>query len=231
MFRVLVAAAAALSLAACAGVPKDVQFDSSAKQGLIVIETEPPTGILRAQSEYALSVSSFSLEEGRFTSNPFKGWANIGGIGKAQTERGFIVGRAAPGVYAIQALTVGGHWGVCFNGGSYAFEVKPGEVTYLGVLEPRGHLVEIMTLPQLARSNEFFYVFDRPKPALKPADPAGEWKPRVRAFLDKNYPGVAAEPAAAALTPVTFNTGKDAFGLQKLCGGYYAKPAKVSGKP
>jgi hypothetical protein len=35
---------------------------------------------------------------------------------------------------------------------------------------------------------------------------------------------------AATLRDVGFNTGRDLFGIQKLCGGYYARP-KVPAAP
>lgn len=202
--------------------------------GLIAVEAEPAS-ILRPGFGYDLNIVSYSVEEGRFTHNSFKGWAHIRDIGKEPGKR-YYLRKAKPGVYGVLSASIFA-WGTCFNGGSFAFDVQPGKVTFIGRFAGGVHSAQLLEavdrgqLPRSAGRNEFAYLFDEPRPALTGPDALEDWRGGLEAYLKAEEPQVSGEIVPATLTPIVFNTGSDAFGARKLCGGYYAKAAGPQTSP
>jgi hypothetical protein len=73
-----------------------------------------------------------------------------------------------------------------------------------------------------AQGSNFFTYFDGIlPPQIKP--PTEAELPAVRDYLSSASPLVTSVPRAASFEPATFGTGTDAFGVKRVCGGYYDK--------
>lgn len=225
MMRGMTGAMLALALSACAAVPKDIALDASSGQGLIVIEADA----LRSGAtlpQFSLSIARFSPEAHRLASTPFGGWAGVNSAA-AKDGRVWLVGRADPGAYVITALTHQATWHACFNGGTRAFTVEPGKVVFLGRIDPAPALFALATeLPSYSMNGQNHFAMDKSLPFV-PAAEIADWEAPVAGYLKAAYPNVVAPVTAVASTATTFNTGRDAFGLQRVCGGYYAPRGKA----
>jgi hypothetical protein len=234
MHRV-VALCALLLLAACAATPKDIAITPTSDKGLIVVEVEPPQ-ILNAYSQYTLSIQAYDPATQRLTSNFFGGWAGIDPQSAAVQKRTYLVGQAKPGTYALTALEVS-IWGVCYNGGTMHFDVRPGTVTFVGRFDPNPSLTELFMaaqtgkIPSVGNQYSRFYLFDESRPDLTPPADVEGWEANVTAYLAANYPNVAAPIVQAALGPAEFGTGRSLDGTLKLCGGYYVKDRAPEAPP
>ena len=229
MRRLLLAFAAPLALAACATTPAEQTWDIHGKRGLVVIEAEPVGPLLRESAAYELGIGAFSPETGQFRIAAFGGWVSTGAMGEGPNARRYFIGAAEPGTYAIQELRVT-HWGACFNGGTKMFDVVPGTVTFVGRIDPNPSILAIVRghLPRYAHQSDYYYVFDTPRPTLTPPDQLPGWEAGVKEHL-AGLPAANAPLRAAELRDASFNPGRDVFGIQKLCGGYYAKPKGAVG--
>jgi hypothetical protein len=221
--RPLAAIVGVLLLSACATTPPDkIFFAPDAADGLVVMEIVP------TQASYQIEAASFEPAQSRIES---KGYFVLNGSPATR----YAVSRAKPGVYALTAVSVQTTWYDCFNGGTVAFEVKPGEVTFLGKLDARPALADIARqLPGYSMNSQKFYVLDTPRPALTaPADIAG-WQGELTPFLAGVYPNVTAQTKPAEMKPAIFASGWSLLG-QKVCYGYFNRakdqpdPAKPAG--
>lgn len=211
----LVLALSALALPAQAGPPKirsNFKFDETSKYGLIVVYVRPQTVV----PNYRLVIEKFSLDERRWDYGPLKGWSDFAPIGSGQS--GFAMSAVEPGgTYAINAITTQGFWGGCFNGGTKAFEVKPGQVTFIGVLDPLPTLVQIIRGLPSKTNGTHYYVFDTPRPALTPPAEAPNWQPALTEYLAK-YPGIIAPVVAAEPVDTSFSPARSLG--SKICERY-----------
>lgn len=208
-----------------------VKLDPASGYGLIAIEVEPGGPQATANGGYALNIARFSPQEHAATANSFGGWASLTGVGKMNQDRTYYLAKAKPGSYAVLSLSVKG-WGVCYNADSRTFDVKAGEVAFIGRYDPRDSLMELNRavqsgrLPSMAKVSDINFLFDTSRVALTPPDQLESWRREFEAWLKSEHPGVTAPIAAAQVTETHFNTGRDALGLRRICGGYYAKKDK-----
>jgi hypothetical protein len=143
---------------------------------------------------------------------------------------GFLVERVKPGTYAFQSFSRQDYWALCFNGDSLQFTVKPGEVLYLGEFDAASHVMELERLTvatgrTTSRNSEPIHFFDTVSPpAFAPIDEAG--LAAAAAMIKARMPGTNVAPKPASFSKARFGTGKDLFGLRRICGGYYQKKAK-----
>lgn len=220
----LAALAFAVVAAACAEVPKTLALDASSEQSLIVFEAasaDPTREIIRLP-EFDLTVARYSPEEGRLLATSFGGWAPVNSAEVDASGRYWLVGRAEPGLYVISSLNHQSTWHACFNAGTRSFTVEPGQVLYVGRIDPVPALMTIeSTLPSVSMNSEHLFAMDQ-SISLTPAAKVADWQTSVEAFVRKTYPNVTAPAEAAELGEATFNTGRDLFGVQRVCGGYYA---------
>ncbi len=207
-------------------------FTEASDYGLIVFEIEPGGDLARANGGFALLLGNFSPEDqvikiGSFTPPPTIG------VASQDDPPPYYMAKAKPGIYAVQGLSIL-NWGVCFNGDSRSFEVKPGRVTFVGRLAPRenlnalGQAVRSGQLASSARQGDVLYLLDTPRLALTAAEGVESWQTNLRAWLDTGGRRINAPVVAAELSTTQFNTGRDAFGLKRICGGYYAKRGSKS---
>lgn len=206
---------------------RPVTFTPSANNALIVIEAEPADDVMLRGASYMLGITAFAPDTHVLSNSNFHGWAGMS-LGKNQHQRQYYLRTVAPGTYAFQAIGVQ-MWNVCFNGSTLAFTIRPGEALFLGRLDPHESLREIQfgvasgQMPKSGHRTDYFYLFDAPRPPLLAPENLGDWRPGLEAFLKSEHPGVTAQIQPAAYVETHFNTGRDLFGLQRVCGGYYAK--------
>jgi hypothetical protein len=197
-------------------ISEKFKFDAASKYGLIVVYVKPQ----RVVPDYSIAINKFSLADRKWDYGPLKGWTNYGKIRGLQS--GFLMSAVDPaGTYAINQITTQGFWGGCFNGGTKAFEVKPVQVTFIGVLDPEATLTEVTqavqagTLPAKT-GGTLHFVWDAPRPALAPPPEVPDWQDKLAAHL-KAYPGITAPLVAAELVDATFQPGRS---IQKVCERY-----------
>jgi hypothetical protein len=198
-------------------VKPGLKYDASSKLGLIVVLTEPQ----RVVPSYVLGIYRFSPAERRWLYGPLKGWSRFEPMGLNREGRRFeMTAVNPPGVYAVNGLTTQGFWRACFNGGTKTFEVKPGVVTFIGLLDPEPTLKQIgNNLPATTASAKVQELFDLPRPSLTPAEDVANWREELTAFLAANYPGVTASIEAPALADATFELSNSIIASQ-ICERY-----------
>ncbi len=228
MRRSLLSVAFFLALATSATVRAATpNFTEASDYGLIVFQIEPGGPLAESNGGFGLQLGNFSPEDqvikiGSFLPPPAIGVSSKGDLPP------YYMAKARPGIYAIQSLSIL-NWGVCFNGDTRSFEVKPGRVTFIGRLAPAENLdalgaaVRSGQLSNSARQGDVLYLFDTPRLALTPAVEIASWQTDLKAWFDTGGGRINAPLVAADLTATHFNTGRDAFGLKRICGGYYAK--------
>lgn len=221
MRRFWTAIVAALSLAACASVPEDIAISPDSNRSLIVIAVAAPA-TAPPLPEFSVTIARFAAAEGRLDAGLTGGWARVNSADRDADGRYWLVGQAEPGEYVISDLSHQSLWHACFNAGTRAFTVAPGQVVFLGALDPVPALqVMALTLPSVSMNSEHLFAMDQEVDFIPPGS-VTNWQAPVEAFVRTNFPNVTAPITTVESRPVTFNTGRDLFGLQRVCGGYYA---------
>lgn len=142
---------------------------------------------------------------------------------------GYLMVPIKPGQWVIQSYLQQDKWALCFNSVSVQFEVKPGEVLYLGrfdALFHRQQLTEqaISSGRTTIRGYGFADFFDLPDGPRFSAIDDSEMA-AVRAMLARQAPGITAPVHSVAFSPASFGTGSTLFAERK-CGGYFNTSAK-----
>lgn len=222
----LAAGGLALALALAPGIASAARkwkLTAKSDYGLIAVQLAPDRGLFMAGGYYELEFMAYNPGARRFQSTAFTGSAYVRASPYLPYER-FRLRNAKPGFYALQAVRISA-WGTCFNAGTYYFEVKPGQTSYVGLYDiHRDHAalleaVNARLLPGAARSNEWFYLFDTPRPALTLPGDDPQGLADLKAWMRAEQPGVEGEPVAADMIPTTFDVGAER-GLMHLytCG-------------
>ena len=179
------------------------------------------------KSAYKINLESYDPVNRQMRGGPFAGTVTI--AAQPQLFAGdYLVADLKPGTYVLRDFSRQDHWALCFNGNSVQFTVRPGEVLYLGSFDAQAQLGELQRQAtmsgRLSTTGAPVHFFDIAPPVLLPAGEA-DLAP-VAAMMKAAMPGTTVAPRAAALTPARFGTGRDLFGLSRICGGYYAGKAK-----
>lgn len=142
---------------------------------------------------------------------------------------GYLVADVRPGTYIFQQFTRQDRWALCYNQESKAFSIKAGEALYLGEFDSRGSLIDLEN--EVSKSMRFFstggslvHFFDVAPPRLKPIA-EGEVA-KVQSFVAARMPRTTSPVMPATFSMGRFGTGKDLFGTNRVCGGYYKGSAK-----
>jgi hypothetical protein len=184
------------------------------------------------KTAWRMPLQSYDPAEQKMQSGPYGGVEVLAGRPKSFVD-GFLVERVKPGTYAFQSFSRQDYWALCFNGDSLQFTVKPGEVLYLGEFDAVSHAVELERLAvttgrTTTRNSDPVHFFDTVSPpAFAPVDEAG--LAAAAAMVKARMPRTTVAPRAARFSRAQFGTGKDLFGLRRICGGYYQKKAKSAG--
>ncbi|MBC7767514.1 MAG: hypothetical protein H7124_01870 [Phycisphaerales bacterium] len=219
-FRALLAACA-LSLCACATNPANLNITPQSDRGLIVLVALP------SPEAYTLDLLRYDEERGRLDANTF------GGIHTFMVEPtaapGYLLQEARPGRYLLTNVGVQGYWAVCFSEQTIAFDLAPGDVVFLGDFNPAPHIRQLHQIARdtgqtATRGGAVHFFDDIEPPRLR--EPTEEGRAALEAFLRRTAPGVTAPVRSATLEPARFGIGHDIVGQQRICGGYYERPAQ-----
>lgn len=198
----ILATFASMMLVACAstGVSEDFEFDASSPKGLIVFG-------------FSADVGAVDFAVARY--NAANGTVSLGVAGGAksithkegQTQRYYVLDlNAGDYVFHSASVTQSGYpttyvYVTCLADSTYQFQVKPGEILYVGNFRYEGRLRsfgQVLKFVGFAEDNE------------------------VRTAL-ATFPRVQGDYSRAELEPTTFPRGRDLFGMKEGCGGYYQK--------
>ena len=176
---------------------------------------------------YSLALSLYDVANRKLTSNPLGSHATLDVLPRQASAAQVVT----PGTYVIQALSQQAYWSACYQDNSLRFDVKPGEIVYLGEFDPGPGLAlstkQAQERGQTTSSNSMsYYYFDNiPPPVLTIPQDREKMRASVEEFVRKEMPKVQGKVVFAEYEPAKFGTGNDAFGIQRVCGGYYLKSA------
>jgi hypothetical protein len=205
-----------------------IAITATSKDALIIIKTPslPPAPTFK--TAYRLGLSVYDAENQAMKGGPWGGKATFQAQPKKFVE-GYLMLTVKPGTWVYQDFSQQDFWALCFQDSSLQFDVKAGEVVYLGAFDAAAHardlqLTAIRTGRTSTKSIEHF--FDNiTAPRLAPIS-EGDLA-NVRVVLAANAPKTTAPLRAAVYSPARFGTGSDLFGMSRNCGGYYTGKAKA----
>jgi hypothetical protein len=211
--------------------PSEQVLTAQSPTAMIVIKTEFWQPAPSMKSAFKLGLSVYDPVEGRLVGGPFGGGALIASQKKKFID-GYLIIPIKPGLWTFVNYQEQDLWALCFNAASLQFEVKAGEVIYLGEFDALGHSEQLRE--QVIRSGRtsirgygFADYFDLPAgPAFKPVDETA--LADVRSMLARSAPQITAPVRAAQYSPAKFGTGSTLFG-ERRCGGYFSKGVKKKG--
>ncbi len=224
------AVAGAMLVAAMPAIANDaakIAVTATSKDALIVIKTPSLPPAPTYKTAYRLGLSVYDPENQAMKGGPWGGKATFQAQPKKFVE-GYLMLTVKPGTWVYQDFSQQDFWSLCFQDASWQFDVKAGEVVYLGAFDAVAHardlqLTAVLTGRTSTKGVEHF--FDNiAAPRLAPI---GEGDlANVRAILAANAPKTTAPVRAAVYSPARFGTGSDLFGLSRICGGYHTGKAK-----
>jgi hypothetical protein len=226
---------AALLLTAAAPAdkkPKGMVITPASAEGAIILRAP------RMPIEYVIGISAYDPVERQLKSGTFSGgWADVEvkRMKEGRNASDYFVRKVKPGSYVFRAISQQSAWANCYHAKTFQFEVKPGEVLYLGAFDGATALMQLQE--NIVRSgrlsvqsgNVAHYFDDIPAPPLERADDAA--LAAAQAKLRADMPTITSPLRAAAIKPATFGTGRDLFGLQRICGGWHKKKGKPIAEP
>lgn len=231
MTLALALSATALPGSVNAKTPGKQVLDPASETALVVIKTDwwqPP---LSMHSAFKLMLSTYDPIEQKLQGKPYGGSVLIEAKKKNFAD-GYLVASIKPGRWVFQSYSQQDKWALCFNATSWQFQVRPGEVVYLGEFDALGHRKQLteqaVRLGKLAISGYGFAdFFDLPEgPRFKAID--GPQLTAVSDMLSRRAPLVKAPVRAAQYSPAKFGTGSTLL-AERRCGGYFATGAKDKG--
>lgn len=222
-------AAALASPPAAAAKPEEIAVTPQSADAAIIMKAPMLRVAPGLKTAYRLYLHTYDPKEQKMVGGAFGGGAVFEAKPKNFAD-GYLVVAVKPGTYAFQSFYQQDYWGLCFNGGSLAFTVKSGEVVYLGAFDAAKYAAELQGLAisnhQTSTRGQPIEYFDTVTPpafsAVNDSDLAA-----VAATMRSRMPNTTVAPRAAVLSPARFGTGRDLFGLSRICGGYYQGKAKA----
>jgi hypothetical protein len=229
--KLTIALALGISPLASAGGAKPADgyaLDANSKTALVVVKTDWWQPAPSMQSAFKLTLSVYDPVEEKLRGKPFGGSVLFEAKQKKFVD-GYLIAEIKPGRWVFQSYAQQDKWALCFNAASLQFEVKPGEVLYLGAFDALNHRRQLTE--QAFRSGKtslggysFADFFDLAEgPRVGPID-EGQLA-AVRGMLGRTAPRVTAPVRAAEYSPARFGTGSTLF-AQRRCGGYFTTGAK-----
>lgn len=201
---------------------------------MIVIKTDWWQPATEMQSAFKILLSTYDPEQAKLGSAP--GFAGGGALIEVKRKKligGYLIMPIKPGRWVYQAYQQQDKWTLCFNAATLQFDVKPGEVVYLGEFDGFAHRDWLTRKVRTSGRGTIsgygfvdFFDLEGP-PTIKPIDDAGI--AAVNTMLATQAPQVSAPVRAAIYTPATFGTGSTLF-AERRCGGYFVKGAKKTKK-
>lgn len=202
LFVVALTLGVSVGTLAIAGPPsfrQSTEFNAESPHALVVFEVAPSFA-----PSSKLELYAFDPATREWTYTMTRGWADFGRL----RGSGFHAGLVRPaGVYAINSVATQSYWVACFNGGTFAFNLQPGSVNYIGMIDVGDALAQVAAeLPHTSRG-AIFTLYDTPRIGYRPAATQPDWESRVRSYLAGQYPNVNAPIVAPEPLAVTFEPG------------------------
>ncbi|WP_190315757.1 hypothetical protein [Porphyrobacter sp. LM 6] len=230
MFRFILAAMClALAPHAWAGQKAEkIAVTPDGERALVIIkakELEPP---LNMASGFHLTFAPYDAQQEAIGGSILGGGFTLLAKPKLFYD-GYLVADVPPGTYAFQQFTRQDRWALCYNNNSRVFTIKAGEALYLGEFDSRGSLMDLenevtKSLRFTSVGGSLVHFFDVAAPRIKPV---GEGEiAKVQSFVTSRMPRTTSIVQSAVFSEGRFGTGKDLFGTNRVCGGYYKGSAK-----
>ena len=105
--------------------------EKAADTATVVIKTEWWQPAPSMQSAYRLILSVYDPDSEKLLGKPFGG-SVVFAAQKKKLVQGYLIERIKPGRWVFQSYSQQDKWSLCFNAKSLQFEVKPGQIVYLG---------------------------------------------------------------------------------------------------
>ena len=203
----------------------------TSETALVVMKSDMWEPAPSMKSAYKLLLSSYDPKEAKLMGG--------GALFEAQKKKffdGYLLATIKPGRYIFQSYTMQDNWALCFNAKTMQFDVKAGEVVFLGQFDAKAHR-EQLTMQTISSGKAvisgygFADFFDLPDaPFFKTIDDAQLVD--VKAALARHAALVTAPVRGAEYSPAQFGTGSTLFAERK-CGGYFSASAnkKKQDKP
>ena len=230
MFRVVAGCIAVVGMVAApanAGQKAEkIKLTPDSDRALIIVKTDridpPPT----KASGYHLTLSPYDAENEALGGSIFGGRFTL----KAKPNLfydGYMVIDVRPGTYVVQEFSRQDLWALCFNDKSVSFTVKPGEAVFLGDFDARGMLRELemraITSGRVVTTGALVHFFDGPAPRFSAPTEAGVAE--AQTLVDTRMPKATVTVRPVEYQGAKFGTGRDLFGTNRVCGGYYSGSA------
>ena len=221
-FKILVIS---LFVSGCAGSVDPTKLTLTPEDDRAVVLMKVPTGML----DYSIVVAPFDAEKQTIEASSFNAAGDYA-VPSGNTNE-YIGKLLKPGTYVFQEYYGQGHWSLCFHEDTLSFDVKPGEVLYLGEFKSRFHMSEIGVKATQAGETRTsavrnYYFDDISSPRLSNANQNNEELPAVKAYVAQNMPNVNGEVKLATFKPTSFNTGRGLIG-DRMCGGLFTGSSKT----
>jgi hypothetical protein len=208
--------------------PARIAITPESPRAAIILKAEllpiPPT----YRTSYRIGLQRYDPAQQGMMGGPFGGQETFAAT-RGNFVDGYLVLEVPPATYAFRDLSRQDYWALCFHDNSLQFTVRPGEVVYLGEMGVRSHVAELEQMAVMSgrtsvRSGNVAHFFDGVSPpAFKPVDEAG--LAAAAAMVRARMPRTTVAPRAVEFAPARFGTGRDLFGTQRVCGGYWQRGA------
>jgi hypothetical protein len=180
-------------------------------------------------SSYKIGIKKYDAANQALQGGPFAG-SLLMSARPSLFAQGYLVSDLNPGTYVVTELSRQDSWALCFHDSSVQFTVKPGEVLYLGDLDATFHVAELQRKAMSSgkirlRQGSLAHFFDNVTPPRFTPGSAADL-PAVAAMMKSAMPRTTVAPQLAQFQAARFGTGRDLFGLSRICGGYWTGKAK-----
>jgi hypothetical protein len=190
----------------CTLDPKKIKIAPGSANGMLVLQIEP----LR---DAYLSIQEFDPQ-----SHKIKRWLVTFDLDKTHANN-FQVHELPPGNYIMLGLTQQHNWITCMYERSVSFEVKAGEVLFLGKFNPDPGLLQLQSLAskdRIAINGHRFIYFDNILPPAIVAPSAAEIE-ELKRVIAEEFPLISAPIRAGEFKPDYFQANLEGE-LFKNCG-------------
>jgi hypothetical protein len=205
--------------------PAKIAITADSPDALLILKTEHVPIPYPYQSGFMFNINGYDVADQSLA----PGGTTFGSKEKNYFD-GYLFRTIKPGTYVFKDFSRQDRWALCFNDNSFYFTVKAGQALYLGQLDSVSHVRDLETSAitsgrVTSRNSEAVHFFDNiaaPRISVINQDALSNLAKTMKALMPKT----TVQPEAAIYQPARFGTGRDLFGLHKVCGGYYSGKAK-----
>ena len=220
-----VAATAALcALTACTSYdPARMELAAGATdKAVLLLEVKPVT-----RANYQFVVIRYDEPNHTVLNNSFSGFASF----NVKPGDRYLAQTVPAGTYVVEEVAQQWNWVACMHANSLAFDVKPGEVLFLGRLDARPQLSflqgESLRHGQTVsvQNGIYFYLDDVPPLAIGFQGGREAQLDVIQQYVKTSMPKVSAPVRLAEYRAAHFGTGYSLFG-GRVCTGYFKDKPK-----